>query len=179
MFSNFLTGGDSSELLTKHDRRNTTLPEMIEAFRAFTPPDLVNYQIYHKKFPKYDRDNIHFYLFKPTEIELEIHHQECLKAEEEKQKRLAEAKERRAEQKRMEEELRDQEVAEVDEEAAEVIYEVVANADEVLGDNQDIIDDLVDDLDGVDPGLDDILSGLRTRSGRVPRPSTRLRDYYS
>ena len=199
VLSTYLTAGNSSELLTKHDRRNTCLPEMIEAFSSFNPPPLSYYRCYYKKFPQYSNENTPFYLFVPSPDELELDRQECEKAEEEKRRFRAEAKERRAQEKRLENEIRNQqaaeevaeEVAEVVEEVAEVveevseddpemaedIFEVVANAEEIIGDNDDL-DDLLEDLNGADPALDDILSGLRTRSGRVPRPSTRLRDYY-
>ena len=160
---------------------------MIQAFSSFNPPELSHYRCYYKKFPQYDNENTPFYLYTPSESELEFDRRECEKAEEEKLRNQEIAKEKRAERKRLEEEIRNEEVAEeVAEEdseedpddAVEDILEVVANAEEIL-ENDDELDELLEDLNGADPALDDILSGLRTRSGRVPRPSAKLRDYYS
>ena len=97
--------------------------------------------------------------------------------EEQKKKDLEEAKKKREERKRMLNELRNQERAE---EVAEQDGDddVEDNVEEVLEENADLIDNLVEDLMGIDPGLDDIVIGLPTRSGRIPKPSARLRDLY-
>lgn len=191
-------------MLSKHDRQNVCLPEFIEAFSSFEPPELSHYRCYYKKFPQYSNENTPFYQYVPTEDELEFDRQECEKAEEEKARLKAISAEKRAERKRLEEEMRNhedvgeddveenieggveevaeevpEEVAEevAEDEAEEEILELVANAEEVL-DNDDL-DDLFEDLDGVHPAIDDIISGIRTRSGRLSRPSAKLRDHYS
>ena len=180
-------------MLSKHDRQNCCLPEFIEAFSSFEPPELSHYRCYYKKFPQYSNENTPFYQYVPSEDELELDRQECEKAEEEKARLKVIAAEKRAERKRLEEEVAEvgedgveevveevpEEVAEevAEDEAEEEILELVANAEEIL-DNDDL-DDLFEDLDGVHPAIDDIISGIRTRSGRLSRPSAKLRDQYS
>ena len=200
--STFITAGNSSELLSKHDRQNCCLPEFIEAFSSFEPPELSHYRCYYKKFPQYSNENTPFYQYVPSEDELELDRQECEKAEEEKARLKVIAAEKRAERKRLEEEVAEvgedgveevveevpeevaeeaEEVAEeaevAEDEAVEEIFELVANAEEILG--NDDLDDLFEDLNGVHPAIDDIISGIRTRSGRLSRPSAKLRDQYS
>ena len=162
--------------MTKVDRRNLCLPENIRAFRNFQPPELYYYQCYHRRFPSYSRDNVPFYLYHPTQEEIDINREICQKMEEQKKKDQEEAKKKREERKRMLNELRNQERAE--EVAEQDGDDVEDNVEEVLEENADLIDNLVEDLMGIDPGLDDIVIGLPTRSGRIPKPSARLRDLY-
>ena len=181
-YSNFITAGGSSELLTKVDRRNLCLPEYIEDFRNFQPPELYVYQCYHRRYPSYSRDNLPFFRYQPTQHEIDINQEICQKMEEQKKKDREEAKKKREERKRMMNELRNQELAEAEAEqggGAAVVEEVLEDdVEEVLEENEDLIDELVQDLVGVDPGLDDIVLGLPTRSGRIPKPSARLRSLY-
>ena len=190
LLSGFITAGDSSELLSKHDRQNLCLPEMISVLSTYTPPPLEYYQCFCKKFPQYNRDNTPFYLYKPTQLELENNRRYCEKMDEQKKKRLAQERERKAEIRRLErevaEEVAEEVVEEVPEEDDEIdlegdeeLAEVLGNLEEIFDGNDEVVDDVVEELSGGDPGLHDILSGLPTRSGRVPRPSTRLKDFYS
>ena len=169
-YSNFITAGGSSELLTAVDRRNVCLPENLEAFNNFQPPELYVYQCYHRRYPSYHRDNVPFYLYHPTQHEIEINQEHCRRMDEQKKKDREAAKQRRIERKRMLEELQNQGQAQAEDEENHL--------EEVLEENEDLIDDLVEDLVGMDPGLDDIVIGLPTRSGRIPKPSARLRDLY-
>ena len=154
---------------------------MISAFSSFNPPPLEYYQCYYKRFPQYDRDNIPFYLYTPTDLELDNNRRYCEKMEEEKKKRLAQERERRAEERRIEREIAEEVAEEIEEddlEEDEELAEVLGNLEEIFDHNDEVVDDLVEELSGGDAGLHDILSGLPTRSGRVPRPSTRLKDFY-
>ena len=180
-YSNFITAGGSSELLTKVDRRNLCLPENIEAFRNFQPPELYVYQCYHRRFPSYSRDNVPFFRYQPTQHEIDLNQEICRKMEEQKKKDREDAKKNREERKRMINELQNQLAEEEAEQGGDaiVVEEVPEDdVDEVLEENEDLIDELVQDLMGVDPGMDDIVFGLPTRSGRIPKPSARLRNLY-
>ena len=175
-YSNFITGGGTSELMTKVDRRNLCLPENVEAFNNFKLPELYYYQCYHRRYPSYSRDNVPFYRYHPTQQEIDTNLEICRKMEEQKKKDREEAKKKREERKRMLNELQNQERAEEEaEQAGDAVDDAV---EEVLEENEDLIDDLVDDLIGIDPGMDDIVFGLPTRSGRIPKPSARLRNIY-
>ena len=185
LMSTFVTGGASSEILTKIDRQNCCLPENIEAFLNFEPPELSHYQCFFRAFPKYDRSNVPFYQYCPTADEIEKNNQICQKMDEKKKKEQAEAKERRAARKRLENDLRNRQAAEGEVAAegeavadGEVPAEGYEELDQVFEENQDLINDLVEDLVGIDAGMDDIVFGVPTRSGRTPRPSAKLRNLY-
>ena len=69
--SNFITGGDTSEKLTKEFRRPLSTNAKIEEFSQFSIPDISHLQAYLRKYPSFREENMPFFLFQPSNEELE------------------------------------------------------------------------------------------------------------
>ena len=66
-----ITGGDSSEKLSKEFRRPLSTEAKIEEFSQFSIPDISHLQVYMRKYPSFREENVPFFQFEPTRKELE------------------------------------------------------------------------------------------------------------
>ena len=166
---------------------------MMKKFEEFQIPDDSVLQCYLRKYKTYDKENIPFIEYSPTEEELQVNRRICEQKAREKEAAKAEAKRRRDEKRAQNRSRRnrandDEEVPEVQEEVPEVFA-------------QDYLDDIIDELAGPDAELDALIGGFFERNpaenqpeeeiileevqqprsrrrSRVRRPAPKLRDQY-
>ena len=86
--SNFVTGGDTSEKLSKEFRRPLSTEAKIDEFSQFSIPDISHLQVYLRKYPSFRQENVPFFLFEPSRQELEDNASIERRKKEEKEKNL-------------------------------------------------------------------------------------------
>ena len=124
-------------------------------FEEFTIPEDSYIRCYIRKYKTFDKENIPFYEFTPTQEELDNDARICEQKRLEKEAHLAEMKRRREERKRQNSSRSRANNEEVPVEVPEDVPEEVP--DEVA---QLYLDDLVDEIHGQDPELDALLGGF-------------------
>ena len=90
-----VTGGDSSEKLSKEFRRPFSSEAKIEEFSKFSIPDPSHLQVYLRKYPNFRETNVPFFQFHPSPEELEQNALIERKRKEEKEENLRRRKEER------------------------------------------------------------------------------------
>ena len=74
--STLITGGDSSEIMEKSDRRELCSDEFIQEVSDYELPPLSHFEIYANKNRVYKSTNLPFYKFSPTPQELKAYEDE-------------------------------------------------------------------------------------------------------
>ena len=138
--------------MDKSSRRRLCLPEMLQKFEQFTIPDDSYIRCYIRKYKAYDKENIPFYEFTPTQEELDNDARICEEKRLEKEARQAEMKRLREERRRTNPSRRNR--ANDDVEAPEEVPEVQEEIAQVY------LDDLIEEINGEDAELDALLGGF-------------------
>lgn len=166
---------------------------MLKKFEEFEIPDDCVLQCYMRKYKTYDKENIPFIEYSPTEEELLVNERICEQKTREKEAAKAEATRRRQE-KRKENQARRNRANDDEENPEEVQEQVPEEVPEEFV--HDILDDLIEELAGPGAELDAIVGGFleqnqaddeiileevpqpRSRSRRIRRPARKVRDQY-